>query len=148
MPGFFNKYPYTDFHELNLDYVLEQIKQLTGAMEVFTAGNKLNFADPILWDITAQYPKNTIVLEIIVNGRLDTVSAPELEKAIIPIPGDINELAYDFSGLEYISSAGLRTLLHAHRSMKMGGKTKITGCNQVVKEVFNVTGLADVMEIG
>ena len=97
--------------------------------------------------MTYSINKNGNVLEIIVNGRLDTVSAPELEKAIIPIPGDINELAYDFSGLEYISSAGLRTLLHAHRSMKMGGKTKITGCNQVVKEVFNVTGFSDVMEI-
>jgi anti-sigma B factor antagonist len=97
--------------------------------------------------MTYSINKNGTVLEVTVNGRLDTVSSPDLEKALLPVSGDIEVIAYDFSGLDYISSAGLRTLLHVHRSMRTGGKTKITGCNQVVKEVFNVTGLSDVMEI-
>ena len=97
--------------------------------------------------MTYSINKNGNVLEVTVNGRLDTVSAPDLEKALLPVPGDIDVITYDFSALDYISSAGLRTLLQVHRSMKTGGKTKITGCNQVVQEVFNVTGLSGVMEI-
>lgn len=62
MPGFFNKYPYTDFHELNLDYVLEAIKLLKEQMETFTSTNTITYADPIEWNITSQYGTNTIVL--------------------------------------------------------------------------------------
>ncbi|MBR3274264.1 MAG: STAS domain-containing protein [Clostridia bacterium] len=97
--------------------------------------------------MTYSINKNGTVLEVTVSGRLDTVSAPDLEKALIPVPEDIDTLSYDFSSLDYISSAGLRTLLRAHRNMKAGGKTKITGCNSVVKEVFVVTGMTDLMEI-
>lgn len=96
--------------------------------------------------MTFSMNKNGDVLEIIVAGRLDTVSAPELEKALTPVPADVNTLLYDFSNLDYISSAGLRVMLRAHRNMKVGGKTRVIHCNPIVKEVFSVTGFADMYE--
>ena len=62
MPNFFNKYPYTDFHELNLDYVLSELKKMQDIMDDFIAGNKITFADPIRWDISKSYQANTVVL--------------------------------------------------------------------------------------
>ena len=97
--------------------------------------------------MTYNINRNGNTLEIVCAGRLDTVSAPDLEKALMPIPSDIDTMVYDFSNLDYISSAGLRTLLRAHRSMKMGGKTKVINCNPVIKEVFSVTSFNDILEI-
>ena len=91
--------------------------------------------------------KDGNTLEIVVTGRLDTVSAPDLEKALMPLPEGVNTLVYDFSKLDYISSAGLRVMLGLHRSLPMGGKTKVTNCNSVIKEVFSVTGFEGIMEI-
>ena len=86
-------------------------------------------------------------LEIVLTGRLDTVTAPDLEKALMPLPEGVDTLVYDFSKLDYISSAGLRVMLGLHRSLPMGGKTKVLNSNSVVKEVFSVTGFADILEI-
>ena len=86
-------------------------------------------------------------LEIVLTGRLDTVTAPDLEKALSPVPEGVDTLVYDFSKLDYISSAGLRVMLGLHRSLPMGGKTKVTNCNSVIQEVFSVTGFTDIMEI-
>lgn len=91
--------------------------------------------------------KDGNTLEIVVTGRLDTVSAPDLEKALMPLPEGVNTLVYDFGKLDYISSAGLRVMLGLHRSLPIGGKTKVTNCNSVIKEVFSVTGFEDIMEI-
>ena len=91
--------------------------------------------------------KDGNTLEIVVTGRLDTVSAPDLEKALMPLPEGVNTLVYDFSKLDYISSAGLRVMLGLHRSLPMGGKTKVTNCNSVIKEVFSVTGFDGILEI-
>ena len=77
-------------------------------------------------------------LEIVLTGRLDTVTAPDLEKALMPLPEGVDTLVYDFSKLDYISSAGLRVML---------SKTKVLNSNSVVKEVFSVTGFADILEI-
>ncbi|MBQ3477303.1 MAG: STAS domain-containing protein [Clostridia bacterium] len=85
-------------------------------------------------------------LELALEGRLDTVTAPDLEKALTPIPEGVNTIVYDFSNLEYISSAGLRVVLRAHRSLPMGGKTKVLNCNPVVTEVCSVTGFSDIVE--
>ena len=63
------------------------------------------------------------------------------------MPEDVDTLVFDFANLDYVSSAGLRVILRAHRSMRMGGKTRIINCNPVVKEVFSVTGFADILEI-
>jgi anti-sigma B factor antagonist len=90
--------------------------------------------------------RNGNALELALSGRLDTVSAPELEKTLIPIPEGVDTIIYDFNQLDYISSAGLRVLLHAHRSLPMGGKSKVLNCNPVVREVFSVTGFSEIVE--
>ena len=90
--------------------------------------------------------KNGSALELALEGRLDTVTAPDLEKALLPIPQGVDTLVYDLGKLEYISSAGLRVLLRAHRSLPMGGRTKVLNCNPVVREVFSVTGFSQIVE--
>ena len=90
--------------------------------------------------------KNGNVLELALSGRLDTVSAPDLEKALTPLPEGVDTVVYDLSKLDYISSAGLRIILRVHRSLPMGGRSKVLNCNPVVREVFNVTGFSDIVE--
>ena len=91
--------------------------------------------------------KNGTALTIALAGRLDTTTAPELEAAINDNLNGITELTLDFSGLEYISSAGLRVLLLAQRLMHGQGGMKVLHCNEIVKEVFDVTGFADILTI-
>ena len=91
--------------------------------------------------------QNGNALTISVEGRLDTTTAPELEKVIKESLSNINDLTLDFSKLDYISSAGLRVLLSAQRIMKSQGKMKVTNINEVVREVFEVTGFADILTI-
>ena len=90
---------------------------------------------------------NGTSLTIALEGRLDTITAPELEKELQAALGDADELTLDFSGLEYISSAGLRVLLSAHKVMSRKGGMKVTHANEIVKEVFEVTGFADIFSI-
>lgn len=73
---FGNKYPYTDFHELNLDWILSVINDLREAMKVFVEYNEIKYADPILWDITTQYQQNTIVQDPQGNTYLSKVPVP------------------------------------------------------------------------
>ena len=80
-------------------------------------------------------------------GRLDTVTAPALEADLQKALDGAETLTFDFSGLEYISSAGLRVLLSAHRVMSGKGGMKIIHVNEIVKEVFEVTGFTDVLNI-
>ena len=80
-------------------------------------------------------------------GRLDTTTAPELEQALKGDMPGINALTLDFSQLDYISSAGLRVLLSAHKVMSKKGGMKITNANEMVREVFDVTGFADILDI-
>ena len=80
-------------------------------------------------------------------GRLDTTTAPELEQALKSEMANINELILDFSNLEYSSSAGLRVLLAAHKEMSGKGGMKVTNVNEIVQEVFDVTGFADILTI-
>ncbi len=86
-------------------------------------------------------------LEIALKGRLDTTTAPELEKALQQDLKTAEELTMDFSELDYISSAGLRVLLSAHKVMMRKGGMKVTHVNDVVQEVFDVTGFADILDI-
>ena len=97
--------------------------------------------------MTFSTKQNGTALEVAVEGRLDTVTAPELEEKLMPVVGSFNELVFDFSKLEYISSAGLRVLLRAHRGLQFGGKTKLTGCNTIVREVLSVTGFDEILDI-
>ena len=95
--------------------------------------------------ITKQQNGNTLTLAL--EGRLDTVTAPELEEELkASIPG-ADSLVLDLSNLEYISSAGLRVLLSAHKAMMSKGGMKIVHVNDVVQEVFEVTGFSDILTI-
>ena len=87
------------------------------------------------------------VLEIALQGRLDTMTAPELEAELNKSLKDADSLVLDFSKLEYISSAGLRVLLSAHKAMSPKGGMKVTNVNEIVREVFEVTGFGDILTI-
>ena len=86
-------------------------------------------------------------LEIALEGRLDTTTAPELEAELNQSMSGAESLTLDFSKLEYISSAGLRVLLSAHKAMSPKGGMKVTNVNEIVKEVFEVTGFSDILTI-
>ena len=86
-------------------------------------------------------------LTIAVEGRLDTTSAPELENEIASSLNEITELSFDFAGLEYISSAGLRVLLSAQKKIVSKATVIILNANDDIKEIFDVTGFADILDI-
>ena len=90
---------------------------------------------------------NGTTLEITPEGRLDTMTAPELEAVLRESMDGAESLVLDFSKLEYISSAGLRVLLSAHKAMSSKGGMKVTNVNEIVREVFEVTGFADILTI-
>ena len=90
---------------------------------------------------------NGTALTIALEGRLDTTTAPELEKEIKASLNGITDLKFDLEKLEYISSAGLRVLLSAQKIMNKQGSMKLSGVNDVVMEVFEVTGFADILTI-
>ena len=90
---------------------------------------------------------NGTELVIALEGRLDTTTAPELEKALKDGMDAATELTLDFGKLDYISSAGLRVLLAAHKAMSKKGGMKVVNANEMVKEVFDVTGFADILDI-
>lgn len=87
------------------------------------------------------------ILNIALEGRLDTTTAPQLETELKQSIGDNNELILDFAKLEYISSAGLRVLLAAQKVMNKQGKMVIRNVNDVISEVFEVTGFADILTV-
>lgn len=80
-------------------------------------------------------------------GRLDTVTAPELETVIKDTLPGLKELTLDFEGLDYISSAGLRVLLSAQKAMNAQGEMKLCNVNETVMEIFEVTGFSDILTI-
>ena len=86
-----------------------------------------------------------IVLQVA--GRLDTTTAPALDKAIMENLTGIKSLILDFKGLEYISSAGLRVLLSAQKKMNQIGAMKLINVCEDVMEVFEITGFADILVI-
>ena len=86
-------------------------------------------------------------LTLVLTGRLDTVTAPELEEVIRTGLGSAEKLVFDLKGLEYISSAGLRVLLNAQKLMNKQGTMVITGAGEEVKEVFDVTGFSKILTI-
>ncbi|MBQ6120230.1 MAG: STAS domain-containing protein, partial [Clostridia bacterium] len=89
--------------------------------------------------------QNGTSLTIALEGRLDTTTAPELEQALKESMDGANELTLDFAKLDYISSAGLRVLLSAHKAMSKKGGMKVTNVSEIVKEVFDETGFADIL---
>ena len=92
---------------------------------------------------TVEGSKLTIALE----GRLDTTTAPDLEKELKTCLDGITDLTLDMTNLDYISSAGLRVLLTAHKAMMKQGQMKVTNASDIVREVFDVTGFSDILTI-
>ena len=85
------------------------------------------------------------IIEIV--GRLDTITAPVLDKTINEDIGSTQNLVLDLKGLEYISSAGLRVLLGAQKKMQKIGSMKVMNVCQEVMDVFEMTGFADILVI-
>ena len=84
---------------------------------------------------------------LIVSGRLDTQTAPELENELDSVLSGIKELIFDMTNLEYVSSAGLRVILKAQKAMNQQGSMKLTGVNDSIMEVFDITGFLDILTI-
>ena len=82
-----------------------------------------------------------------IEGRLDTTTAPELEKAINGEGDELKSLALDFKGVDYISSAGLRVLLTAQKKMNAQGYMELINVGETVMDVFEMTGFADILVI-
>lgn len=80
-------------------------------------------------------------------GRLDTLSAPELERELKELLPGMTELTLDFEKLDYISSAGLRVLLSAQKQMNKQGEMKLINVNETIMEIFDVTGFVDILTI-
>lgn len=80
-------------------------------------------------------------------GRLDTVTSPALEKELRESLEGVSELTLDFEGLEYISSAGLRVLLAAQKTMNRQGEMKLVHVCDTIMEIFEVTGFSDILTI-
>ena len=86
-------------------------------------------------------------LAVAVEGRLDTTTAPELEASLKEDLENVTDLVIDLSDLEYISSAGLRVLLAAQKTMMKQGKMVVTHPNEVISEIFEVTGFLDILTV-
>lgn len=83
-----------------------------------------------------------------IDGRLDTSTSPELEGKLKDIPAGITELNLDLKDTEYVSSAGLRIILSLHKRMtKSSGTLYISNVNESVKEIFDITGFSDILDI-
>ncbi|MBQ9664057.1 MAG: STAS domain-containing protein [Oscillospiraceae bacterium] len=86
-------------------------------------------------------------LTIALSGRLDTTTAPEVEKELKASLDGVTALTIDMEALEYISSAGLRVLLSARKTMNKQGEMKLVHVNETILEIFEVTGFSDVLTI-
>ena len=91
--------------------------------------------------------KNAEEATIELTGRLDTTTAPALDKMINEEIEGTKDLILDLKGLEYISSAGLRVLLSAQKKMQKIGSMKVVNVCETVMEVFEMTGFADILVI-
>jgi anti-sigma B factor antagonist len=91
--------------------------------------------------------RNASELTVELSGRLDTNTAPELEAALKTALEGVEELTFDFEKLHYISSAGLRVLLATQKTMNRQGSMKVKNANEIIMEIFEVTGFADILTI-
>ena len=91
------------------------------------------------------FEKNNGDLKVVIDGRLDTTTAPELDRFLCEHYMGLESLTIDCEKLLYVSSAGLRVLLSAHKRMK--GAMKLTSVCELVMEVFEMTGFADILVI-
>ena len=91
--------------------------------------------------------KDGKALVLALAGRLDTVTAPELEAALNDALAGVEELTFDFEKLDYISSAGLRVLLATQKTMNRQGSMKVIHANEMILEIFDVTGFSDILTV-
>ena len=89
--------------------------------------------------------KNGTTLNVIVSGRVDTATAPELEAEVKPQLDGVTFLILDFKDVNYVSSAGLRVLLSLQKKMMTQGEMKLLHVNDVVNDVFEVTGFDEIL---
>ena len=99
--------------------------------------------------MTINQNKNNETLVLALEGRLDTTTAPELEAVVEKIPENVKELVVDMEKLEYISSAGLRVVLAAHKLMceERTGTMRVKNVCDGIMEIFDMTGFTDVLNI-
>ena len=97
--------------------------------------------------MTIEKNLNGSELEVVITGRLDTTTAPELETELKNSYDGLTELVINMANLDYISSAGLRVLLSAQKTMNKQGSMKITNVNEEIMEIFDVTGFVDILTI-
>ena len=96
-------------------------------------------------NISIEKNNDSTVMKI--SGRLDTTTAPELEKAINDEGEALKNLVLDFNGVNYISSAGLRVLLTAQKRMNVQGSMELINVSEEVMDILEMTGFADILEI-
>lgn len=91
--------------------------------------------------------KNESALSLALEGRLDTTTAPQLEAEVKNSLDGVTDLTLDFAKLEYVSSAGLRVILSAQKTMNKQGKMVIKNVSEEIMEVFEITGFSDILTI-
>lgn len=101
----------------------------------------------MIFSMTITKIKNDNFLTLKLEGRLDTTTAPQLESELSENLNGVTELTIDFAGLSYISSAGLRVLLATQKRMNKQGSMKLINVNEIVMEVFEITGFVDILTI-
>ena len=97
--------------------------------------------------MTIEKKMNGEAVTLIVSGRLDTQTAPDMENELDAVLPGLKELTFDMTNLEYVSSAGLRVILKAQKAMNAQGSMKLTGVNDSIMEVFDITGFLDILTI-
>ncbi len=97
--------------------------------------------------MTINKTQNGTELIIAIEGRLDTTTAPQLEEEVNASIGGVEKLVMDLASMEYISSAGLRVLLAAHKQMTKQGSMTVKNVSEIVMDIFDVTGFSDILNI-
>ncbi|MCR5041608.1 MAG: STAS domain-containing protein [Clostridia bacterium] len=97
--------------------------------------------------MTINKTKNNTSLTLALEGRLETTTAPELEAVVKSELDGVTKLVFDFTSLDYVSSAGLRVLLYAQKIMNKQGEMKVVGANDIIKEIFDVTGFSEILTV-
>ena len=97
--------------------------------------------------MTIEKKVNGTELTVVLIGRLDTTTAPQLEAELNQSIAGVEKLVIDFTALEYISSAGLRILLATQKTMNKQGQMIIKNVNETIYEIFEVTGFVDILTI-
>ena len=97
--------------------------------------------------MTIEKNLNGTELTVTIAGRLDTTTAPELEASLKESFEGVEKLVLDFASLEYLSSAGLRVLLQAQKTMNKQGEMIVRNVNETISEIFEVTGFSDVLTL-